>query len=107
MITDNQTLMNFNVSIADTGRVMYSMTTTGLSGEFAQWTETCSADLGEDPCTANNSIRPSTVEFKLRPEVMESWYCAYRATQDPKYRDWAWSAFKGIEKFCKIDSGYS
>ena len=107
MVTDNRTLIDFGLSIADAGGAMYNMTATGLGGEFVWWTETCSDDWGEDPCTVDNSFRLSTVEFNLRPEVLETWYYAYRATSDPKYREWAWSAFKAIEQFCKTESGFS
>ena len=54
MVTDNQTLVDFGVAIADTGGAMYSMTATGLGGEFVWWTKTCGEDCGEDPCTADN-----------------------------------------------------
>lgn len=107
MFTGNQTLLDFGLSMADTGGAMYSMTATGLGGEFVWWTDTCSADWGEDPCTADNSVRLSTLEFNLRPEVIETWYYAYRATKKAKYREWAWSTFEAIEKFCKTESGYS
>lgn len=107
MITNNRTILDFGLSIADTGGAMYAMTATGLGGEFVWWTEDCSDDWGEKKCTAANSYRLSTVEFNLRPEVIETWYYAYRATQDPKYQEWAWSAFQAIEKYCKTNSGYS
>ena len=107
MVTNNRTILDFGLSIADTGGAMYAMTATGLGGEFVWWTEDCSDDWGENPCTADNSYRLSTVEFNLRPEVIETWYYAYRATRNPKYQEWAWSAFQAIEQFCKTDSGYS
>lgn len=107
MVTGNQTLIDFGLSIANTAGAVYNMTATGLGGEFIWWTETCSADWVEDPCTPDNSFRLSTMEFNLRPEVLETWYYAYRATGNEKYREWAWSTFKAIEKFCKTDSGFS
>ena len=107
MVTKNQTLVDFGLSIADTGGAMYKITATGLGGEFIWWTEDCSADWGEEPCTADNSHRLSTVEYNLRPEVIETWYYAFRATNNIKYREWGWSAFQAIEKFCKTESGFS
>ncbi|KAK5119655.1 hypothetical protein LTR85_007484 [Meristemomyces frigidus] len=107
MVTDNQTLIDFGLSIADTGGAMYNMTATGLGGEFVVWTEDCNPAWGEDPCDATNSVRVSDVSFKLRPEVLETWYYAYRATRDPKYQEWAWSAFQAINKVCKTETGFS
>ncbi|KIH87250.1 mannosyl-oligosaccharide alpha-1,2-mannosidase [Sporothrix brasiliensis 5110] len=46
-------------------------------------------------------------QYVLRPEVIESYYYAYRATGDPKYQDWAWDAFLAINKTCAAGSGYS
>jgi len=43
----------------------------------------------------------------LRPEVMESYYYAYRISGQSKYQDWAWDAFQAIEKYCKTQYGYS
>ena len=67
--------------------------------------------------------------YILRPEVVESFYYAYRATGDSKYQDvsyditgnplnwkrstnasstqWAWNAFKAINSTCYVGSGYS
>lgn len=45
--------------------------------------------------------------YILRPEVMESFYCAYRVTGDQKYRDWAWAAFLAINGTTWVGSGYS
>lgn len=107
MFTGNETLLNFGLSIAETGGALYSRTATGLGGEFVWWTENCDSSWGEDPCTADNSVRLSTLEFNLRPEVIETWYYAYRATKKEKYREWAWAAFLAMEKVCKTKSGYS
>ncbi|KAJ9204530.1 CAZyme family GH47 [Paecilomyces variotii] len=45
--------------------------------------------------------------YILRPEVIESYYYAYRITGDPKYRDWAWDAFVHINATCRANSGFS
>ena len=107
MITNNQTLVDFGLSIANTAGALYNITSTGLGGEYVTWTEDCNSNWDKDPCTADNSVQFSTKEFRLRPEVVETWYYAYRATKDMKYREWTWSAFKAIEKVCKTDSGFS
>ncbi len=40
-----------------------------------------------------------------RPETVESLFIAYRLTGDNRYRDYGWSIFEAIEKYCKIESG--
>lgn len=45
--------------------------------------------------------------YVLRPEVLESFYYAYRVTGDQKYRDWAWNAFLAINGTTRVGSGYS
>ncbi|KAK5111684.1 hypothetical protein LTR62_004790 [Meristemomyces frigidus] len=111
MVTGNQTVLDFGLSIADTGGAMYAMTTTGLGAEFVVWTDDCNTAFAEQyhlsPCNGSNSVQVSGPEFKLRPEVIESWYYAYRATGNPKYQDWAWSAFLALERVCRTESGYS
>ena len=31
----------------------------------------------------------------------------YRATKDPKYREWGWEIFQAFEKHTRIESGYT
>lgn len=45
--------------------------------------------------------------YYLRPEVIESYYYAYRATGDTKYQEWAWEAYLAINETCRAGSGYS
>jgi mannosyl-oligosaccharide alpha-1,2-mannosidase len=45
--------------------------------------------------------------YDLRPEVIESYYYAYRVTGDTKYQDWAWDAFLAINSTCRVGSGFS
>ena len=30
-----------------------------------------------------------------------------RLTGDQKYRDWGWEVFQSIEKYCRVEGGYS
>lgn len=106
-VTSDRTLLDFGLGIADTAGAVYGETATGLGAEFIVWTANCDAAWGEETCTANNSIRLSTPSFKLRPEVVETWYYAYRATGDGEYQDLAWSVFVAVEKFCRTETGFS
>lgn len=107
MVTKNQTLIDFGLSIADTGGALYMSTPTRLGGEFVWWTDNCKSTWGAGKCTPDTSVQFSTKTFILRPELLESWYYAYRATKDEKYRQWAWETFQGLNRVCKTSSGFA
>jgi mannosyl-oligosaccharide alpha-1,2-mannosidase len=45
--------------------------------------------------------------YLLRPEVLESFYYAYRATGNSMYQDWAWNAFVAINSTARVGSGFA
>jgi mannosyl-oligosaccharide alpha-1,2-mannosidase len=45
--------------------------------------------------------------YNLRPEVIESYYYAYRITKDEKYRDWAWDTFVAINATTRMNHGFT
>lgn len=45
--------------------------------------------------------------YILRPEILESYFYMWRYTHDPKYRDWAWDFVQALEKYCRVEDGYS
>ncbi|KAF7185107.1 Mannosyl-oligosaccharide alpha-1,2-mannosidase [Pseudocercospora fuligena] len=100
MITNNQTLIDFGTSIADTAAAVYNMTRTGLGPEFVTW----NTDCPDGDC---KPIQISDGRYRMRPEVFETWYYAYRATRDPKYIEWSWMAFEAIDKTCRTQYGFS
>jgi mannosyl-oligosaccharide alpha-1,2-mannosidase len=106
MVTNNQTLVDYGLSIADAAGAIYNSTPTGLGGEFVTWSTSC--EISEtNSCDSKDSIRISDGRFRLRPEVLETWYYAYRATKNEKYRDWIWTAFEAINRYCKTETGFS
>ncbi|KAI7387596.1 putative mannosyl-oligosaccharide alpha-1,2-mannosidase, partial [Hortaea werneckii] len=46
-------------------------------------------------------------QYILRPEVLESFYYAYRATGDSKYQEYSWNGFKAINATCRTGSGFA
>merc|ERR1719158_2552759 len=48
---------------------------------------------------------PGVAYYILRPETVESIFYMWRATHDPKYRQWGWEIFQAIEKHCKVPNG--
>ena len=45
--------------------------------------------------------------FRLRPETIESIFYMWRITHDQKYRDWGYNIMKSIQKYCRVEYGYS
>jgi hypothetical protein len=42
-----------------------------------------------------------------RPETVESLFYLWRATGDPKYREWGWLIFQAFEKYTRVEHGYA
>lgn len=84
----------------------YIQTATRIGPESWSWNETTvPADQSSFFSTTGFYITDSG--YQLRPEVIESYYYAYRATGDAKYQDWAWDAFVAINATTRVGSGYS
>ncbi|KAK9471255.1 glycoside hydrolase [Dipodascopsis tothii] len=49
----------------------------------------------------------SNARYLLRPEVVESYFYAYRATGDKKYQEWAWDMFQGLLNISKTTHGFA
>uniref|UniRef100_A0A0N5BJM6 alpha-1,2-Mannosidase n=1 Tax=Strongyloides papillosus TaxID=174720 RepID=A0A0N5BJM6_STREA len=73
---------------------------TGLGPEIAYFHE----KEGKEP---DIYIKPLDAHSLLRPEAVEGWFYLYRITGDKKYQDWAWEMFQAIEKYAKLETGYS
>ena len=43
----------------------------------------------------------------LRPETVESYFYLWRITKNQKYRDWGWTFFEQLEKYAKVEDGYT
>ena len=116
LLLDSQSYIDFGLTLTASCRATYTATKTGIGPETFRWQDS------QDSLTAGNNQGPPTSDrdfykragywidsgaYVLRPEVMESYYYAYRATGDEKYRDWAWEAFLRINYTCAVGSGYS
>ncbi|KAI3320198.1 glycoside hydrolase family 47 protein [Xylariaceae sp. AK1471] len=113
---DNKDYVDFGLKLVEGCHETYIGTLTGIGPESFRWQDSeLAANL------SNNSPAPSdqadfyakegywitSSAYILRPEVIESFYYAYRATGDTKYQDWAWDAFLNINKTCSAGVGFS
>uniref|UniRef100_A0AC34FS13 Alpha-1,2-Mannosidase n=1 Tax=Panagrolaimus sp. ES5 TaxID=591445 RepID=A0AC34FS13_9BILA len=85
------------IKIADTCHESYIRTETGIGPESFRFTQDAEAV----------SLRETEKYYILRPEVVEGWFYLWRVTKDEKYRDWCWSFVQAMDKYCKVEAGYS
>ncbi|KAK4189403.1 glycoside hydrolase [Podospora australis] len=113
---DEPSYVRFGLDLVDGCYATYSSTLTGIGPEIFRWQDDSlplNASYNKPP-PANQTGFYETAGFwitnagyVLRPEVIESYYYAYRATGNPLYQEWAWEAFTAINATCRIGSGYS
>lgn len=92
---DKPEYVNFGLDLVHSCRNTYTSTFTGIGPEVFRWQD---SRLPEDasnnpppPANQTNFFRENgfwldSPYYVLRPEVIESYYYAYRATGDPKYQ---------------------
>jgi len=108
--------IEFGLELTASCHATYSSTATHIGPETFRWQDARAAGTA-----ANNPGPPANqseffmrsgfwidnANYILRPEVIEAYYYAYRATGDTKYQDWAWDAFLAINRTCSAGSGFS
>ncbi|KAI5922420.1 glycoside hydrolase family 47 protein [Camillea tinctor] len=118
LVLDRQDYVDFGLALVNGCHDTYISTYTGIGPEIFNWQDSKLA-----PNATNNAPAPSDYTdfyekagfwipsgdgtYQLRPEVIESYYYAYRATGDTKYQDWAWDAIQNINETCIAGVGYS
>jgi len=90
----NQNQMDLAKGITESCHEMYKRSPTGLSPEAVY-------------IAPDGTISPVSSYYILRPETMEGFFYLWRTTHDPKYRDWGWEAFSAIQKYCRVEAGFS
>lgn len=101
-----QNFIDFGLRLVNTLHTLQSSTATGISPEAYSWNRrSVPADQAE--FFDQNGFWITNGVYNTRPEVLESYYYAYRITSDTKYRDWAWEAFQNIVRACQTDWGLS
>ncbi|CAK7221402.1 hypothetical protein SCUCBS95973_004486 [Sporothrix curviconia] len=118
LVLNKQQYVDFGLELAASCHDTYTSTVTGIGPETFSWQDNGtllainSSRNGAAPANQSAFFQKAGFwivdgQYILRPEVIESFYYAYRATGDTKYQDWAWDAFLAINKTCAAGSGYS
>ncbi|KAF2275473.1 mannosyl-oligosaccharide 1,2-alpha-mannosidase precursor [Westerdykella ornata] len=98
--------VKYGLALVDAWHETYNRTLTGIGPEEFGWDAN---QVPEDQVDFFNrsGFYITNAQYNLRPEVIESYFYAFRATGDRKYQDWAWDAFVAINATTQVGSGYS
>ena len=116
LVLKEQRYVDFGLEITAGCRQSYSQTSTGIGPELFQWQDNnTAADAFNNEGPPKDQVEfyeeagfwIANGNYVLRPEVIESYYYAYRATGDPVYREWVWDAFVRVNATCSVGSGIS
>jgi mannosyl-oligosaccharide alpha-1,2-mannosidase len=105
-ILNDTRYVDFGLKLTESCHDMYIRTATRIGPEKVRWP---SASMTPEQWTEFEALGYAITDasYKLRPEVMESYYYAYRVTKDRKYQDWAWDAFVAIVAHTKTRNGFA
>jgi mannosyl-oligosaccharide alpha-1,2-mannosidase len=106
MVLKRKDFVDFGLQLTNGCYNTYAATVTGIGPDSFGW-DKGRIPRGQEAFFEKNGWYPMNSNYYLRPEVLESIYYAYRATGDPKYQDWAWTAFKAINATCRTASGFT
>jgi mannosyl-oligosaccharide alpha-1,2-mannosidase len=105
-VLKRQDYIDFGLSLVAGCRATYTATKTQIGPEGFSWDAT-KVPAEQQDFFKKNGFYITDGDYVLRPEVMESYYYAYRITGDQQYRDWAWEAFVAINATTRVGSGFS
>lgn len=112
LLLNESKYVDFGLDLVAGCRDTYSQTATGIGPETFRWLgenspANATAPAGEQDFYERAGYWIEGSSYITRPEVMESYYYAYRATGDTRYQEWAWEAYLAINETCRVGSGYS
>ncbi|KAL4895738.1 putative mannosyl-oligosaccharide alpha-1,2-mannosidase 1B [Aspergillus ambiguus] len=105
-VLDNDDYINFGLDLVKACHETYNATLTGIGPESFAW-DANSVPSSQKALYEKAGFYIQSGAYILRPEVIESFYYAYRITGQEQYREWIWNAFLSINKYCRTSSGFS
>ena len=105
-VLGEQKYIDFGLTLTDSCHLTYNSTATGIGPEIFSW-NTTTLPANQTDFYNEHGFWIEDSFYDLRPEVIESYYYAYRLTGNSMYQDWAWDAFKAINASAYTPSGYS
>ncbi|MCJ1468611.1 maturation of Asn-linked oligosaccharides protein [Pseudocyphellaria aurata] len=105
-ILKRQDLIDFGLALVNGCHETYDRTATSIGPESFSW-DTRYIDESQREFFDKSGFYITNGAYVLRPEVVESYYYAFRITGDSKYQDWAWDAFVAINATTRTSSGFT
>jgi mannosyl-oligosaccharide alpha-1,2-mannosidase len=105
-VLSEQKYIDYGLELVNGCHETYTGTATKIGPEIFGWNAS-TIPAGQESLFNTSGFYISNAGYQLRPEVIESYYYAYRATGDSKYQDWAWDAIVAINATTRVGSGYS
>lgn len=112
-VFNDSTVFDYGVKLLTTCMETYKRTATGLGPEIFRFLgpngEAGSRRPGPEELAffQRNGFYIADSSYKLRPEVIESAFYAWRLTGDPRYQEFVWDAFKSLQNYCKAAASYA
>ncbi|KAL2823396.1 mannosyl-oligosaccharide alpha-1,2-mannosidase 1B [Aspergillus cavernicola] len=105
-VLNRQDFIDFGLDLVSGCHETYNATLTGIGPETFSW-DPNSVPENQRELYERAGFYITGGSYILRPEVIESFYYAWRVTGDETYREWVWTAFVAINKYCRTDSGFA
>lgn len=105
-VLDEQRYIDYGLALTSGCHETYINTLSRIGPEIFSW-DPSTVPLNQSSFFNRTGFYITNAGYQLRPEVIESYYYAYRATGDITYQDWAWDAFVAINQTTRVGSGYS
>ncbi|KAJ5167225.1 Mannosyl-oligosaccharide alpha-1-2-mannosidase [Penicillium canariense] len=105
-VLGRQDFIDFGLQLVNGCEATYNSTLTKIGPESWSW-DPNNVPSSQKDLYEKAGFYITSSAYILRPEVVESFYYAYRVTGSEVYRDWAWNAFVAINATCRTDSGFA
>jgi mannosyl-oligosaccharide alpha-1,2-mannosidase len=112
LVLNREDYKAFGLALTAGCHATYTATATSIGPEQFSWVVDKGAEARSVPQAqaafyAKNGFWITSSPYILRPEVVESYYYAYRITGNGGYKNWAWDAFMALNNTCRTPSGYT
>ena len=106
LVLGRQDYVDYGLELVNGCHDTYNSTATGIGPEEFSWDPTA---IPADQAAFYNSsgFYITDAVYDLRPEVLESYYYAYRATGNTTYQDWSFEGIMAVNASTRTDSGFS
>ncbi|KAF2724990.1 glycoside hydrolase family 47 protein [Polychaeton citri CBS 116435] len=106
LVLDVQKYIDFGLELIHGCEATYNETLTGIGPEGWGWNNS-EVPADQQAFFDRAGFYITDGHYLLRPEVVESFYYAYRVTGNRIYQDWSFNAFQNIVKYTRAGSGYA